>query len=135
MRYISSLTYWIVKINFHQLNINVMIYGILENRTLTSYRKLDKEGFAKLLLINSMKIEGQQHKFKEYIQDWVEVLNQNCDGDDDEEQYNINNVSDEIANNLVYCNCHHYNNRTPLTSDEKTQLYDELVNIIDSKIA
>jgi collagenase-like PrtC family protease len=111
-----------------------MIYGILENRTLTSYKNLDKQGFAKLLLINSMKIEGQQHKFKEYIQDWVEVLNQNCD-DDDEEQYNINNVSDEIANNLVYCNCHHYNHRTPLTSDEKTQLYDELVNIIDSKIA
>jgi len=112
-----------------------MIYGILENRTLTSYRKLDKEGFAKLLLINSMKIDEQLGKFNEYIKDWVEVLNDNCDNDEgDEEQYNIENVSDEIANSLVYCNCHHYNNRTPLTSDEKSELYHELVNIIELKI-
>jgi hypothetical protein len=112
------------------------MYGILKNyKTLNTYKNITTlESFGKLLVKLAMKEEGKSFttkNIKEYINEWAEILTENSDG---QETYTAESSTDTIADNLVYSNCHHYNEREPLTSEEKKKLYQSIASFLDDKL-
>jgi hypothetical protein len=112
------------------------MYGILNDRTLTTYSKITTlEGFGKQLVKLALKDEGKAFTTKniiEYIKEWADVLNDNSDSG--HENHTPQNCTPTIADNLVYSNCHHYNKTKPLTSEEMKELCEEIEKFLDSKI-
>jgi hypothetical protein len=112
------------------------MYGILTGRTLTTYTKLTTlKAFGKQLVKLALKEEGKEFttaNIIEYLKEWADVLNENEDGGN--ENHTAENCTHIVADNLVYSNCHHYNQREPLNSKEKEELYKSIASFLDSKI-
>ncbi len=69
--------------------------------------------------------------FEQYLNGWVECLNECSDG---ETEYTMADVPTQAADNLVYSNAHYYNGRQPLTSDETSELCNEVESLLENLI-
>ena len=111
------------------------MYGILniKTKTLTTYRKATTlTKFAKLLLIKNLKEEGREYNetnVKKHLEEWAETMTENSG-----ELHTVSDCIDTIADHYVYCNIHLYNNREPLTTEEKRDLYVCLTRLLETYI-
>ena len=112
------------------------MYGILneQTRTLNTYRKLNTIAkFAEFIIKSKLKEEDRifvKTDILDHLTEWAETMIEiNEDGD-----YTPKTVIDEVASNYVYTNAHYYNDRTPITSDEKSALYYNIIAILNSYV-
>jgi hypothetical protein len=89
---------------------------------------------AKRIITNAIAEEQGKNvnDFDQYLNGWVECLNECRDGEGDE--YTMSDVPTQAADNLVYSNAHYYNGSNPLTSDEKTELFNEVEKLLENLI-
>lgn len=101
--------------------------------TLTNYSKAKTlKDFALIRLNVLLREEGKVWaELPEYCKEWLDVLNENSDG---QEVYTIGDVPMQAADNIVYTNAHYYNNRECFTSEEKTEMYNHLVERLTKAI-
>ncbi|MCK9574670.1 MAG: hypothetical protein WC979_00215 [Candidatus Pacearchaeota archaeon] len=113
-------------------------FGILEGSTVSVFKPWSISDFARMLIKLAMKEEGlkfnDEGRFK-YIESWVETLIECANGEP--QNYNVSNVSDQIADNLIYSRYHiiDMSNRTSITSEIKNIIYNEIVAILDKTVA
>ena len=110
------------------------MYGILDmgTRALTNYSNVTTlKQFASLIVRRAVK-EENDGDINNYLEGWVECINECRDGEGDE--YTMADVPTQAADNLVYTNAHYYNGRNPLTSAEKKELCDEVEKYLERYI-
>lgn len=107
------------------------MYGILDvqKRVLNTYKSADTlKKFARLVVIIKLEEEGRildNDGVTKHLNDWAETFTEI-----ENEQHTAKSVIPLVADNYVYTNTHHYNNKTPITSDEKLELCSEIEKLL-----
>ena len=105
------------------------MYGLLDLklRTLKSYKSLKTiEDFGLFLIKLKLKEEGKEFikaDILEHLNEWAETINDIEESD----EFTAKNVIEIVSDNYVYCDAHHYNDRTPLNAEERKKLYNNIL--------
>jgi hypothetical protein len=113
------------------------MYGLFDtsSNTLTRTKAETPERIATILLWGRMKEEGMSEYTKEntkiFMQGWADNMNENFF--DERDDHTISEISDEVANNIVYNNAPHIidmRNRTEVSNEFKQAVYNRLVVLL-----
>lgn len=102
-----------------------------KNRLVMTSKSLHE--LAKKVIVEAIAEEqgANVNNFELYLNGWLECLNECSDG---ETEYKMSDVASQASDNLVYSNAHYYNGRTPLNSDETSELCNEVEKLLENLI-
>jgi len=112
------------------------MYGLFDtgSNTLTRTKAETPEKVATILLALKMKEDGMEYtkeNREQFMQEWAEHMNENFF--DERDDHTISEISDEVADNIVYNNAPHIidmRNRTEVSNEFKQAVYNRLVVLL-----